>query len=78
MHLAEMAFFTDRVVDMAAFYRRLLDTEPIAQSDGLAIFQVGSTRILIHRNYVPGEGELPAEQHLAFAVEDLDAACQDA
>jgi catechol 2,3-dioxygenase-like lactoylglutathione lyase family enzyme len=76
MQLAEMAFFTDSVADMIAFYRRLLAAEPVARSDDMAVFQVGPTRIFIHRNYRPGEGELPPEQHMAFAVEDLDAACR--
>jgi catechol 2,3-dioxygenase-like lactoylglutathione lyase family enzyme len=76
MHLAEMAFFTDQVADMAAFYRRLLAAEPVAHSEDMAVFLVGATRIFIHRSYAPGEGALPPEQHMAFAVEDLDATCR--
>jgi catechol 2,3-dioxygenase-like lactoylglutathione lyase family enzyme len=33
-------------------------------------------KIFIHRKYVPAEGELPAADHIAFAVEDVDATCE--
>jgi len=32
----------------------------------------GGTKIFIHKNYDPGEGDLPPENHLAFTVDDLD------
>jgi len=35
----------------------------------------GGTKIFIHRNYPPAEGDLPPKDHIAFAVEDVDAAC---
>ena len=76
MKLVQLAFFTDNVKEMADFYRRLLGAEPVAQSEGMAIFMVGSTKIFIHRTYTPGKGELPPEDHIALAVEDIDAACQ--
>jgi len=60
---------------MADFYRTLLGAEPVAQSDDMAIFMSGGTRIFIHRNYPPTEGDLPPSNHIAFAVEDVDAAC---
>ena len=75
MKLVELAFFTDQVSEMAAFYQRLLGSEAVAQSEDMAIFMVGHTKIFIHKNYTPGEGDLPADNHMAFEVEDLDAAC---
>ena len=75
MKLTEIAFFTDNVSAMMDFYQKLLGSEPVAQSDGMAIFMVGGTKIFIHRMYEPGEGELPPEDHLAFSVPDVDAAC---
>lgn len=75
MKLIELAYFTDNVQAMADFYRALLGAEPVAQSDDMAIFMSGETKILIHRNYPPSEGELPASNHIAFAVEDVDAVC---
>jgi catechol 2,3-dioxygenase-like lactoylglutathione lyase family enzyme len=76
MKLVELAFFTDRVDQMADFYRRLLNAEPVVQSEGMAIFMTGETKIFIHRNYVPSEGELPPQDHVAFGVEDVDVTCQ--
>lgn len=76
MKLSELAFFTDDVKGMAAFYRRLLDNEPVAESESMAIFMVGDTRIVIHQNYIPAKGDLAPEDHIALAVEDIDAACQ--
>jgi len=75
MKLSELAFFTDDVASMTAFYRSLLGTEPVHQSGDLAIFDQQGLQILIHRTYGAGPGDLPAENHVAFAVPDLDAAC---
>lgn len=75
MKLIELAYFTDNVSEMVHFYRALLGAEPAAQSDDMAIFMSGETKIFIHKSYLPSEGELPARDHIAFAVEDVDAAC---
>jgi len=32
-------------------------------------------KIFIQRMYVPAEGELPPDNHIAFAVGDVDAKC---
>ena len=76
MKLIELAYFTDNVKEMETFYRALLGSEPVAQSGDMAIFMSGETKILIHRRYPPAEGELPATNHIAFAVEDVDATCE--
>lgn len=76
MKLHELAYFTDNVKGMADFYRGLLGAEPVAQSKDMAIFMSGGTKIFIHRNYPPSEGDLPQNNHIAFAVEDVDAACE--
>lgn len=73
--LSEIATFTDNVAEMAQFYRRLLAAEPVAESPDMAIFMVGTTKVFIHRTYTPGPGDLPPENHIAFAVPDVDAAC---
>lgn len=75
MKLIELAYFTDNVQQMADFYRGLLGVEPVAKSDDMAIFMSRHTKIFIHRKYVPAESELPADNHIAFAVEDVDAVC---
>ena len=75
MKLAEIAFFTDQVALMTDFYRQLLGAEPIARSETMAIFFVNGTKIFIHHNYTPVNGELLPENHYAFMVEDVDQVC---
>jgi catechol 2,3-dioxygenase-like lactoylglutathione lyase family enzyme len=75
--LTELAPFTENVVAMAAFYRQLLGADPVAQSDGMAIFMVGQTKIFIHKTYSPKDDELPPENHWAFSVPDVDLACAE-
>lgn len=76
MKLIELAHFTENVQQMSDFYRTLLGAEPVAKSDDMAIFMNGGVKIFIHRRYAPKEGELPPENHTAFAVEDVDASCE--
>jgi catechol 2,3-dioxygenase-like lactoylglutathione lyase family enzyme len=76
MKLIELAYFTENVQKMEDFYHSLLGTEPVARSDDMAIFMTGQTKIFIHRKYVPAEGELPADNHIAFAVDDVDVTCE--
>ena len=76
MKLIELAYFTENVQQMANFYRSLLGADPVARSDDMAIFMSGQTKIFIHRKYVSAEGELPADNHIAFAVDDVDSTCE--
>jgi len=76
MKLIELAYFTENVEQMADFYRDLLGAEPVAKSEDMAIFMTGYTKIFIHRKYPATEGELPADNHIAFAVEDVDTTCE--
>lgn len=75
MKLIELAYFTDHVEEMENFYRALLGAEPVASSDDMAIFLSGETKIFIHKKYPASESDLPPENHIAFAVDDVDAAC---
>lgn len=79
MRLLELAYFTENVQSMADFYQALLGVEPVAKSDDMAIFMSGETKILIHykspASPISG-GELPPENHIAFAVTDVDATCE--
>lgn len=75
MKLIEVAFFTRDVIAMTDFYHHLLDIKPIAQSDNMAIFAIGETKIFIHSEYTPKDGELSPENHYAFLVDDIDDAC---
>ena len=75
MKLVELAHFTDDVAAMERFYRLLLGAEAAVRSDDMAIFMNGETKIFIHKKYPASEGELPPENHTAFAVADVDAVC---
>ena len=75
MKLVELAYFTPNVAEMSAFYKSLLGTNPVAQSPDIAIFMTGHTKIFIHHTYTPDEGDLPPENHTAFEVSNVDAAC---
>lgn len=75
MKLIELAYFTPNVAEMSAFYQALLGKRPVAESSDMAIFMTGHTKIFIHRTYTPGSGDLPPENHIAFEVPDVDAAC---
>ena len=76
MKLTEIAFFTKDVQGTADFYQALLDSKPVAHSEGMSIFMAGDTKIFIHHHYEPKDGELPAENHIAFTVSDVDEACR--
>jgi catechol 2,3-dioxygenase-like lactoylglutathione lyase family enzyme len=75
--LSEIAFFSNDVNKMAAFYKKFLGVSPVARSEGMAIFMLGNTKLFIHQTYIPKEGELPPENHLAFSVEDVDMTCDE-
>ncbi len=76
MQLTEIACFNKDFKGTSEFYKTLLGSEPVAQSEGISIFMVGGTKIFIHREYEPGEGELPPENHIAFTVPNVDVTCQ--
>lgn len=73
MYLSEVAQFVDDVPATAAFYRALLG-EPVHEGAEIAIFRSGEAKVLIHKRYEPqGSDDLPCEDHVAFAVDDLPA-----
>jgi len=76
MNLTELAYFTDNVETMTSFYQQLLGQNPVVQSQDMAIFMVGQTKIFIHRMYTPEEGDLPPDNHIAFTVENVDQGCE--
>lgn len=74
--LVEIARFTDNFTEMVDFYKNFLQAEPAAQSEGMAIFMLGDTKLFLHKSYTAGDDDLPPENHLAFEVDDVDAACR--
>lgn len=73
-HLAEITCFTGNLAANVEFYRKLLDSEPIAQSEGMAIFLTGAVKLMLHATYQPQAGELPPTDHVSIAVRNLDEA----
>lgn len=77
MKLSELAFFTDNVAEMAAFYQRLLGVDPVHADDSMAIFMFNGVKYFIHETYEVDENSpLPPDNHMAFTVENVDNAVQ--
>lgn len=76
MQLAEFTRFIDDVDATVAFYRTLTGTEPVSEWPGGAVFDLGGATLLVHETYDPDPDWLPPEDHVAFAVDDLDAAAE--
>ena len=74
-HLAEVALFTDDVVATSAFYAQLLDAAPTTAWPGGATFTAGESTLLVHERPSSREDGPPGEDHLGFAVRDLELAC---
>jgi catechol 2,3-dioxygenase-like lactoylglutathione lyase family enzyme len=77
MRLVEIARFVSDVPAAVASYRQLLGVPPVHESPGIAVFEVGELTWLLHERYESGPGDLPPEDHLAFAAADLEAACDE-
>ncbi len=75
MRLTEIARFVADVPAAVASYRHLLGADPVHASPGIAIFVIDGVTWLFHERYQPAAGELPPEDHIAFAVADLEASC---
>lgn len=75
MELSELAFFTDDVVGMTEFYQKLLGKAPDYAGQNMTLFTLGAITFLIHARYSPADNDLPPDNHFAFKVEDVDAAC---
>ena len=73
--LAEIALFTDDVPGVAAFYRRVVGADPVAEWPGGALFTLGDAKLLVHESSGGTDDGPPNDDHFAIAVEDLDAAC---
>lgn len=76
MQLAELARFVDELDATVEFYGTLLDAGLTGRWPGGATFDLGGPTLLVHERYTPAPGDLPPEDHAAFAVEDVDAACE--
>ena len=78
--LEEIAHFAEDVDSTVHFFQRLLGTEPATWTRGqTASFQLGDVKLFLHqkvKTYEPG-WPLQDEDHLSFAVESVDQACEE-
>jgi catechol 2,3-dioxygenase-like lactoylglutathione lyase family enzyme len=73
--IVEIALFTDDVDGTRVFYGELLGVAPVAEWPGGAIFEAGTSKILVHELGASPSGGPPNEDHFALSVPDLDATC---
>ena len=77
MELIERTVFSEHVDKTAAFYQLLLGRDPIVEEESIAIFEEGQTTLLVHETYEESKTNLPPDDHVAYAVEDLDLTFND-
>jgi catechol 2,3-dioxygenase-like lactoylglutathione lyase family enzyme len=70
----EVARFTDDVESLKRFYRDLTGSAPEAEWPGGAVFALGDVKVLVHERAATLEGGPANEDHVAFDVDDVDAA----
>jgi len=75
--VTEIALFTDDVEAVKGFYAGLLGASPASEWPGGAIFAAGDATVLVHERAATMESGPPNEDHFAFGVDDLDAACDE-
>lgn len=74
--IRELTFFTRDLAAATEFYSQLFDTAPMHRDASIALFKLGSLRLLIHVIRERGEANLPFEDHFALSVTDIDAAAE--
>jgi len=75
--VGEVALFTADVEATRRFYETLLGVAPATDWPGAALFAADDVTILVHER-MPASGDGPPnEDHIAFAVPDLDRACTE-
>ncbi len=77
--LEEIARFTADVDAAVAFYQKFLGQDPASWRSGeTATFMLGDAKLFLHRAGGVGiPGGPRDEDHVSFAVEDVDAACEE-
>jgi catechol 2,3-dioxygenase-like lactoylglutathione lyase family enzyme len=74
MQLTELTRFVDDVEAATDFYHTFTGSEPASSWPGGAVFELDGVTVLLHE---PVEhDQAPGEDHPAFAVDDVEAACE--
>src|SRR5207245_8498036 len=71
----EIARFTADPGANIKFYKSFLGFEPTWETGDAAQFAVGAVKLLVHKT--SSSMGSPGEDHLAFAVENVDSACAE-
>jgi predicted enzyme related to lactoylglutathione lyase len=74
VRVAEIALFTEDVAGLTAFYERLLGRPPESRSDEHASFDLAGTTLFIHVGGGESPGGAPNADHVAFALDQDEAA----
>jgi catechol-2,3-dioxygenase len=72
--VAEIALFTSDVEGLTSFYERLLGKAPDSSSPSHASFEVGDTTVFIHIAGEKAHGDVPNADHIAFVLDQDEAA----
>jgi catechol-2,3-dioxygenase len=72
--IAEVALFTEDVAGLTGFYERLLGRPPDHRSDSHASFDLGGTILFIHVAGGSAPVGVPNADHIAFALDQDEAA----
>lgn len=72
--LREITRFVADVPAAVRFYQDVLQSQPAHSESEIAIFEMSGVTLLLHERYEPGPHDLSPEDHVAFAVDDLEAA----
>lgn len=77
--LEEIARFTADLDATVKFYETFLGRKPdVWQPGEIAVFMLGDVKLFLHKIGEPEPGwPLKDEDHIAFAVEDVDVACAE-
>jgi predicted enzyme related to lactoylglutathione lyase len=72
--VAEVALFTSDVPRLVAFYEQLLGRAADSSSESAASFELGGTTLFIHVAGGEAPAGVPNTDHIAFALDEDDAA----
>jgi len=73
MALSEVTYFSEDVGRTVDMYETVFGTEPSVRDEGIALFELGETTVMIHEAVESDDGRPPNEDHPAVTVDDLDA-----
>lgn len=74
MELKEYVVFTEDVRRTREFYRAFLGAEPAVEEDSFASFPAGGVGLLVLEAREASPEAPPQEDHVSFAVSDVDGA----